>query len=354
VFARAFSSREFEPLIREVIEIARAQKAGVRLAHAALLLDPFRGFPSIAGSRAVLSEALQLLAADEIGPRAALLARLSSMAPLAYDAEASSAQLTAAHALARQSGSLLALYNVRVAELYLNGGPSRRAEASQLLREVERLSRDPALAMTIQTVLLELHRAIAAAQDGNLRRMGLALERAEAHCRHIDSDLLWHIERFRAIARINAGQRAEGLQQLQALHRSARQSPTSASEFLCAYDECVVVGEPSSVPKHSLRDALAYDAGDPPNVWAAKVRALTAAGFQDEALALLELVPPANLAALPEDRDYLGTLGAAAARLRRCARAAARTVCRAFCVECVVLLRRFGVADPGRARSAAG
>jgi hypothetical protein len=39
------------------------------------------------------------------------------------------------------------------------------------------------------------------------------------------------------------------------------------------------------------------------------VRTLAAAGLHDEAGALLRRVPPERLAALPYDRDYLGTLG---------------------------------------------
>jgi hypothetical protein len=58
-----------------------------------------------------------------------------------------------------------------------------------------------------------------------------------------------------------------------------------------------------------VRDKLAFDAADAPNLWSLKLRALAAAGLHAEARAGLRAVPPEQLALLPCDRDYLGTLG---------------------------------------------
>ena len=55
---------------------------------------------------------------------------------------------------------------------------------------------------------------------------------------------------------------------------------------------------------------MAADPDDPPNIWALKVRTLSAAGHASEAQRQLAEVSPAQLAALPCDRDHLGTLGA--------------------------------------------
>jgi tetratricopeptide (TPR) repeat protein len=44
-------------------------------------------------------------------------------------------------------------------------------------------------------------------------------------------------------------------------------------------------------------------------VWSLKLRALATAGLSNEALAALRTVPAADLARLPCDTDYLGTLG---------------------------------------------
>jgi hypothetical protein len=80
--------------------------------------------------------------------------------------------------------------------------------------------------------------------------------------------------------------------------------------LLAAYDQCVVSPEVGNLDRATLRSALARDAGDPPNIWSIKVRALARAGLSDEALAQLHAVTPQRLRDLPRDRDYLGTLGA--------------------------------------------
>jgi eukaryotic-like serine/threonine-protein kinase len=311
LFAQTHSSHEAEPLIRQMIDVARAQSSGTSLAKAALLLDPYRGFPSRPDSRPLLEEALALLPDEEVGLRASVLGRLAAIPPLAYDMALCSSQLAQAKQLAAASGDPLALYSVRSAELYLHGGPDRKHDTETALQEIDQLARE-VFAMPIQTAQLEVHRAVAALQDGDLAAMETALERGEANCRHLDPNRLWYLKRLRAVARINAGDRAQGTALLQALHRRARQNPTPANQLLCAYDQCVVLGDPSSLPRHVLRDAFAQGPGDPPNIWALKCRALAAAGLIDEARATLSFVPPARLAALPRDRDYLGTLGALA------------------------------------------
>jgi eukaryotic-like serine/threonine-protein kinase len=311
LFTQAHSSHEAEPLIRQMIDVARTQRSGASLARAVLLLSPYRGFPSHPDSRPLLEEALALLPDDEPGLRASVLARLATTPPLAYDVVLSSAELAQAQQLADASGDPLAQYSTRSAELYLQGGPDRRREVEPALREIEQLARK-VFAMPIQTAQIEFHRAVTALQDGDLVAMEMALERGEANCRHLDPNRLWYLKRLRAVARINAGDRAQGIAVLQALHRRARQQPTPANQLLCAYDQCVVLGDPSNLPRHVLREAFALDPGDPPNIWALKARALAAAGLVEEARTTLNFVPPARLAALPHDRDYLGTLGSLA------------------------------------------
>lgn len=318
ILARAHVFAEFEPLVREIIACARAQKLGVQLARAALLLDPYRGFPG-RGSRALLEEALTLLPDSELGPRAAVLARLASTPPLSYDGARALPLLEEARGLAEASTWDFAQYSARMAELYLTGGPNYRRAAAQTMREIENLCRSPSMQLTSQLVLLEAHRAIAALQDGQLAVMDAALERGEARSRELEGDLLWQFKRWRALTQLEAGgydeldKHEEQAEALRELHR--RQRPTStayASELMCAYDLCVVLEEPDALPRRSLLEQFAPVADDPPNVWALKVRALCAAKLTIEARDQLALVPASALAALPCDRDYLGTLGALA------------------------------------------
>jgi hypothetical protein len=216
-----------------------------------------------------------------------------------------------AKAMADASGAPIALYLTRLSELYLAYGPDQRLAAEDALDDIDRLSRN-AISITMQPLLREGYRAIAALQDGELAAMNAAIGRGEAYCRDADSKRLWHFERCRIIALINAGDSAEAPALLEALHRRMRSNSTAIAEFFCAYDECVVLRNPGKLPKYVLRDVFARSAGDPPNIWAMKVRAMAAAGLHDEARALLALVPPHRLASLPHDRDYLGTLGALA------------------------------------------
>jgi hypothetical protein len=178
------------------------------------------------------------------------------------------------------------------------------------LRELQDICNERASTFTLPLVLLDIHRALTAVQDGDLSSMTRALERSEARCREYDIELLWNVERFRAIARINAGHTAEGRAALIKLHqRAASVGPIPGTELFCAYDRCVVLAAGDARSERWER-ALAPDLQDPPNIWALKVRALAAAGWKDEARAALAAVPAETLTHLPCDREYLGTLGA--------------------------------------------
>ncbi len=311
LYARVCSSSEFEPLTRDIIRLARERKAGIPLASAALMLDLHAGFPALAGSREALEDALTLLSPDDDATRGAVLARLATSPPLAYDAKGSAEQAAAALALGRKAGSLLAVYGALAAQLYLTGGPADDRGPAEASREIERLCEQNALTLTLPPVLLGLHRAITSLQRGDVPASTSTLEWSAARGRLVDSrELLWHVERFRALLRINEGPSAESLAALKALHRRAAAEAILGADVLCAYDQAVVLGEVTSASV--LRTILARDPDDPPSIWSLKVRALTAAGLHEDARAALRKVAPHRLAFLPCDRDYLGTLGALA------------------------------------------
>jgi hypothetical protein len=307
---RGCSSSEFEPLIREVISAARAQGFGVQLAYAGLLLGPYRGFPAATGSRSVLEEALQLLPESDLGTRASVEARLASIPPVAFDAEQCRSRLRMAREQADLSRLPLALYNVRMAELYLTCGPFERAKAAEAMRDVEALCRTPGLSMTVQAVLLEAHRAVAALQDGDVAAMRCALDRGQSRSEQLDPDLHWVFRRMQALASIHEGNSVDGKRYLAELERQQPRGQAFASHLLCIADACLVFQGAARLERQHWLTRLAYQPDDPPNIWALKVRVLSAAGLTSEAWRLLVEVPPERLAALPCDRDYLGTLGA--------------------------------------------
>jgi DNA-binding winged helix-turn-helix (wHTH) protein len=309
MFARAESAAEFVRIIEEVMRVAREQKSGVYLAYAALMLDPHAGFPPLLRSRQALEDALALLPTHERAMRAALLARLATTAPAAYDARQSGELAAQARQLCDDPKLVVALNAVCGAQLYLAGGPALPAVASELLREHVELCEQHPILLNVAPALLDVHRAIVALQNGELSSMSTALERCAQRCRELNHhEMTWHVERFLTLRRINSGDFADGGAALEALHLRAAREGIRGTDWFCAYDRSVVLGRASDMPE----DVFAVDADDPPSVWSMRVRALTAAGLHDRARAALHSIAAADLARLPCDRDYLGTLGALA------------------------------------------
>jgi DNA-binding winged helix-turn-helix (wHTH) protein len=308
---RSYSTREFRPLAQQLLHAARELGDGVALAYTAWMIDPFPGFPRMEGSQSALIDSLAKLPEQEPSMRSALLARLATCTPLAYDATGSAAQLERALELARTSPQFGDRMTTRFTELYLYGGPANKARSLDAMRWLQDVSDKNASDFSVPLVVLDMHRAIVAVQEGDLATMTRALDRSEARCREFDLELLWHVERFRALARINAGHVAEGrVALLKVCQRAVRLQPIGASVF-CAYDRSVALAGVNTCGRQ-WESALAPNAEDPPNIWAMKVRALAAAGSKAEASSALEAVSTEALRRLPCDREYLGTLGALA------------------------------------------
>ena len=313
LLTRAQSTRAFEPMIARVVHLAREHNEPSTLARAAMLHDPYPGLPPLPGSVQAFQAALRLLDGQGGEPtlRAAMLARLAACPPGAFDVAVSDALLTRAYEVATTSDEVLDRFSVRVGELYLRGGPAHRERASVVLRELHEICRENALMLSIPPVMLELHTALSALQAGDCTAMHAALERGTARCRDLDSELLWHFERFLALARWSSGANAHASRILIALHARARRQAISGTELFCLYDEALLFGA-TSLTRPSLAAEFAPADNDRPNLWAMKLRGLHASGHTAEARAALHFVLASRLAALPCDRDYLGTLGALA------------------------------------------
>jgi hypothetical protein len=274
------------------------------------LLDTHPGFPPAPGARAALDGALAVLPVEERGLRAAVLARRATSAPDAYDFERSEEQVASARALIGESKPHIARYTALTAQLYLRGGPAHRTEATACMQELRELCEQYSQVLTLPPAFMELHRAITSQQDGDLLAQDAALARAEKLARAVGSrELLWHARRFAAHALINVGDSERGIATLQELHRRARQDSLLGTELLCVYDREVVLRSATGAAYETDRTVLAPDPADPPSVWSIKVRALAARGDRREAHIALSMLPATELARLPCDRDYLGTLG---------------------------------------------
>jgi hypothetical protein len=180
-----------------------------------------------------------------------------------------------------------------------------------VLGELRTLCRDNPVILSLPPTMLELHVALTAMQSGDLQGALAALERATGRCRDLDSELLWHFERFMALARWSGGDGARASGLLAALHERARQQAISGTEMFCAYDQALLFGVSGAAASGLLAELGPAD-NDRPNMWAMKLRGLQAAGATALARSALYRVPAARLGVLPCDRDYLGTLGALA------------------------------------------
>jgi hypothetical protein len=311
LYARASCSGDYERLVHDVLRLARAQQDGVMLARAALLLDLHTGFPPLPDAQAALDEALAALPEVELALRAALLARRATTAPYAYDAERSAEQVASAIAVIGDTQAPYARYSALNAQLYLCGGPAHRLEALARMAELQALCRQDPRFFALPPALIELHRAIVAQQDGELSAQDTALVRCEKLTSAVGSrELLWHGQRFAALALINVGEYAQGMLALEELVSRAEHEALGGARLLCAYDHAIVLQRAPADLIDSQRHALALDSADVPSVWSTKVRVLAALGERRAALAALSQVSPDKLARLPLDRDYLGTLGA--------------------------------------------
>jgi hypothetical protein len=312
VLARDCLDAEFEPLLREAIRLAGEREMAAQLAWAGTMLNLNPGFPALSGSREVFERALQGLGPDE-GVRGAVLARLATSAPLAYDAQASAAQVARALEIGMRADHEMPLLVAREAQLYLCAGALDQTQADEAMQALVPLSQQLAGRISRAPMLLDIHRAIRSLQTGDPSGVDAALLRCEAASQKLgEHELDWYVARARAMQRFHAGDAEAGTQRLQALHRAGPRAAPPGSLLLQAYDQCVVSAEVSKLSGRELRAALEPDSADSPNICALKVRALARVGMHDEAHAQLRAFAPECTARLPRDRDYLGTLGALA------------------------------------------
>jgi DNA-binding winged helix-turn-helix (wHTH) protein len=301
VILRAMSSREFERAARETLQLARELDDGELLGYSALLYYLHPGFPPLSGARDALELALARLPEDH-PTRAAVLARLVNLAPIAFDAAVSDEKLKLA--LSGTEGAPMDRYAALSAQLYTQARALDPQPSASALHELTALCQAHANVLTVPPVLMEHQRVIMARQSGDGAQAELALTRCEARARELGHhELLWHAERMRVLWRIDRGERLDSL--LRALHQRSAEQDILGCELFCAYDRVLELGEMSPLPER----ALALDPDDPPSIFAMKLRALVSLRAFDSARAALTRLPAANVARLPRDRDYLGTLG---------------------------------------------
>lgn len=297
----------------ELVRLARDHGTPLMVARASLMLNSYPGLKPVASARAPLEYALSQLPTESGAARVVPLVALACTSPYSYSAAQAESLLAEAEPLARKSGSRAALYLWLVGKLYLEGGPAHREEAALASEELTQLHRlNPSPRFVLAPLYVALYRTIAALQAGDKGSVIAGIELGSAHCREIRHTLLWHFDRFRAVAQVNAGAWADAMPALVSLHRRAEQQSILGTAPFCAFDRIVIFGEIGEDPPlldDALRSALDYDACDPPSIWSMKVRALATLGLHEEAWAALRAVPPEALAALPCDNPYLGTLG---------------------------------------------
>jgi DNA-binding winged helix-turn-helix (wHTH) protein len=311
--ARVCHSSEFDAIAEDAMRLARELGDVTRLGQVGLLLDVHPGLPALPGARAVLEEAFSRLPSGEDEMRACLLARLSNSGPRAFDRRRTVPALSEAAALAHRCGTVLGRYIVSTARLYAEGGPGRDVESAALVADLESLCAEHPDALSVIPVLIDLHRAIHAAQHGGGDQAAAALERSEARCRTLGHvELLWHTERFRLLSRRDELDPGRFTASLRALHRRAEKDAIRSASLFVAFDVAVVIARDGALGAGE-RDVLSQLSpridDEPPALWVLRVRTLAAAGRTAEARTLLHVLPADELSHLPADRDHVGTLG---------------------------------------------
>ena len=304
-------------------EFARATRETVRLASElgdvgylvmiGGMLNPSLGLPPAPDARTAYSRALELLGDKGRTLRALALTGLAGTAPTCYDDAEVTRLLDEALELVGAAPEAPDLsHAVNLARLYLRGGPAHAEQEAQARRTLQALVREHERRMPVLPGELALSRGVTALQRGQEAAAVEALERAIQRYRQIDQrEGLWLAERARVLLQINAGRVDASVSALLALHERAERLPLPRTAPFRAFDRAVVLSELGHKPAldEPLRRSLAYESTDPPSIWAMKVRALATAGWVETAHASLHAVAPERLAALPSDRDYLGTLG---------------------------------------------
>ena len=312
MYARGDSAASYEQAARELARLARTCGDGPMLVRAAIMYNLHPGFRQLSGAADALDAALELLPADDIAMRSAALGALAMDTPNCWRREPSDRLLAEAEQLARASNSRASRYVALIGKLQLRGGPEHAAEANAVLEELDLLAQQNPTRMPVLPVDLALYRAVHALQGGDLERALASAETAAAHSRRLHhEELLWHAERMRALIALNAGRGEAALNELARLHERASRPELFGVQAFAAFDRAIWFGELGArAPLDDAeRSALAYDAADPPSLWSMKLRALAAAGLREESRTALRALAPRDLAALPSDRDLLGTLG---------------------------------------------
>jgi eukaryotic-like serine/threonine-protein kinase len=309
LYTRALSSHEFLRASDELIQIASEHGDGQMMVRGALILNPHPGLMLPRPTRELLERGLELVPAHEQGIQAATLAALAVTAPYCFDGERARQLVDDAQRRAESSGSRGAIYVAMVCSLATRGG---EPDSQEIVDRLELLGAKNPSHMPVLPVDVAMYRSIHALQQGDLEATRACIDRAEARCRELGHvELTWHARRFRALSSIDSGAMSEGSDLLAALHDEAVQRQVLCSEPFWAFDRAVVLGELSEgqALDDTTRRALAYDPTAPPNLWAMKIRAHSALGAQDEVRLALRAVPASELARLPLDTHFLGTLG---------------------------------------------
>lgn len=313
VFTRGSASDVFIASITEAVRLARQCGDAKTLVRAALMYHVHPELVSLPGASAALEHALTILTPEQTAHRAMALAALATCTPNAFSARRAHACLAEAEALARGPGGDEGIHLVLVCKLFTEGGPAPGRKLERIIDELEQISIRKLTNAPMVPMFLTIHRTVRCLQEGQIERVHAAVERGAAGARKLrHPEMLWHFERFRALLHLATGAFETGTKLLDALHRQVAHHPIHGTEVFCAFDRVAVLSELGGSPvakDDDLRRALAVDGWDPPGIVAMKVRALAVAGLRDEARSALARIAPEDIAELPVDSQYLGTLG---------------------------------------------
>lgn len=309
--ARSLSDSRYLDYLNHAIKLATENGFGRLLATAGQQLNVLPGIAALPGALRVLQAAERMLPEQDKQERAMVLAHLAWTPPNCINAGRVNDLLTRAEALARESGSVLALSTVLRGKLFFSGGPSDYPAAQAIADELEQLCRSEHEFWPLQSLSLQVFRIISAIQRGDQRAVQDAIDGFGVKAQTFKaSELAWQHQRMGIVQRMNAGDLDGISEALAELREHADGFGLQTGRMLCDLDLGVLLSLTRDIRPMAagFKDRLQFDESDAQSIWASKIASMAEFGFVREAETALRRIPVALLDELPVDLSYLATL----------------------------------------------
>ncbi|MBN1655363.1 MAG: AAA family ATPase [Deltaproteobacteria bacterium] len=308
---RALCDNRYLDYLNQAIKVATENGFGRLLAMAGLILNMGPAMVALPGALRVLESAERMLPEEDKQERAIVLAHLAWTPPNCMNTGRVNELLSRAEALARESGSLLAITTVLRGKLFFTGSPADYPAAQAIADELEQLVRSEPELEAVPSLDIQFFLIISSIQRGDQWAVQESVDGFGAKARKFKAaELAWLHQRMGIIQRMNAGELDGVNDALSQLRERAEGFGIQTARILCDVDLGVLLSQTANVRPFTaeLRDRLRYDESDAQSIWASKIQSMVEFGLIREAEAALRRIPVALIYELPVDLSYLTTL----------------------------------------------